>query len=132
MKNPTPRTVESGAISPTKADEKRGQSMKRKGVLSTQLLRRENRQFSNTNGVSERNHNRGFVPAFLDTRSGISVVSRYADGRPAPIHILDGLPAAWITAFNSKGQVTAVREGVIAGFIHSGRVYTREEAARVG
>lgn len=103
---------------------------KLRGVLSEQLLRRQNRLFANTAGVSKHNGKMGFTPAFLDTRSGVSVISRFADGSPAPVHVLDGLPERWITAFDENGHVTAVRAGVIAGFIHSGHFYTREEAAR--
>ncbi len=72
----------------------------------------------------------GFIPAFLDTRSGQCVISCYADGRPAPIHVLDGLPKQWITALDKNGHVTAVRKGVIAGFLRVGRFYTRDEVAQ--
>jgi hypothetical protein len=67
----------------------------------------------------------------LDTESGVAVVSRFADGRPAPIHVLDGLPEGWVRCRNASGQVAMARAGVIAGFIRGGRFYTREEAARM-
>jgi len=104
--------------------------MKLKGVLSEQLLRDQNRQFVNTAGVSEGNRNRAFVPAFQNTRNGECVVSRFADGSDAPIHILDGLPRDWVTSVDENGRVTTVDEAVVAGFLHSGRFYTREEAAK--
>lgn len=103
---------------------------KLRGVLTEQLLQRQNRQFANTTGVSRYNRKMGFVPAFLDTQSGVSVISRFADGSPAPVHMLDGLPERWITGFDENCHVIAVRDGIIAGFIHDGHFYTREEAAR--
>ena len=99
------------------------------GILSEQLLHRQNQQFDGTGGVSENNREMGFVPAFQDTDTDSSVVSRFADGRPAPVHVLDGLPEDWITARDEKGNVLSVRDSVVAGFICAGRFYTREEAA---
>lgn len=96
--------------------------------LCEQQLLRENIEFSGTQGISENNRKSGFLPAFLDTYSGISVISRFTDGQPAPIHILDGLPKQWIKSFDENGAVATVREGIIAGFIRAGRFYTREEA----
>jgi hypothetical protein len=71
------------------------------------------------------------VPGYLDTESGVAVISRFADGRPAPVHVLDGLPEDWVSCRYASGEVAAARAGVIAGFIRGGRFYTREEAARV-
>lgn len=102
--------------------------MKLNGILSEQLLRDQNREFAGTTGVSAGNRSRAFVPAFQNTRSGECVVSRFADGSEAPIHVLDGLPKQWVTSVDQDGHVTAVDEAVIAGFLHRGRFYTREEA----
>ncbi len=99
-----------------------------KRELSEQLLRWQNSRFSGTLGVSKNNRGRGFLPAFHDTYSGVSVLSRFTNGQPAPVHILDGLPRPWITSFDENGAVATVREGVIAGFIRAGRFYTRDEA----
>ena len=104
--------------------------MKLRGVLSEQLLRDQNREFADTAGVSAGNRNRDFVPAFQNTRNGECVVSRFANGSDAPIHVLDGLPKQWITSVDENGRVTAVDEAVVAGFLHSGRFYTREEAVK--
>lgn len=103
--------------------------MKLRGILSEQLLRDQNQEFADTAGVSAGNRDRDFVPAFQNTRNGECVVSRFADGSDAPIHVLDGLPRQWITSVDENGHVTAVDEAVVAGFLHSGRFYTREEAA---
>lgn len=103
--------------------------MKLKGVLSQQTLRDQNREFAGTGGVSEGNRAQSFVPAFCNTRSGECVVSRFADGSSAPVHVLDGLPKHWISCVDENGHVTEVDKAVVAGFLHSGRFYTREEAA---
>lgn len=99
-----------------------------KQALSKQILNWQNAIFSGTQGISENCRGKGFIPAFLDTHSGISVISRFTNGQPAPVHILDGLPKQWIRSFDKDGAVSTVREGVIAGFMHAGRFYTREEA----
>ncbi len=127
------QTIEQSSASPLETnpeEERREQQLELKGILSEQLLRNQNIGFSGTTGISEHNRRLGFAPAFLDTRSGECVVSCFTDGRPAPIHMLDGLPKQWITALDDNGHVTAVRESVIAGFIRAGCFYTREEAAR--
>jgi hypothetical protein len=68
----------------------------RNGILSLLLLRIQNTQLNGTMGVSGNNRNAGFVPAYLDLDSGRAIISRFADGRPAPVHILDGLPEQWV------------------------------------
>lgn len=98
--------------------------------LCSNLLEAENQRFKGTGGVSEGNRERGFIPAFHDRHSGQSVISRYADGTPAPVHVLDGLPAEWIAEYDKTGHALTAREGVIAGFLRNGLFYTREEAAR--
>lgn len=98
------------------------------GILSEQLLKTQNQRFCATPGVSHNNRKAGFTPAYLDLSSGLSVPSRYADGRPAPIHILDGLPESWIALRDKDGRVSHARRGVIAGFLRNGRFYTREQA----
>lgn len=98
--------------------------------LRQQDLKSENCQFQGTGGVSEENREQGFIPAFHDQQSGHNVISSYADGTPAPIHVIDGLPAEWIVEHDETGHALATREGVIAGFLRNGIFYTREEAAR--
>lgn len=75
------------------------------------------------------NRQDGFTPAYLDTRTGIALPSRYVNGIPAPVHVLDGLPAHWVLDRDARGRVLAARPGVIDGFLRDGRFYTREEAA---
>ena len=93
------------------------------------LIDRQNRAYAGTGGVSRNNRRLGFVPAFLDSTSGDVVVSRFADGRPAPVHLLEGLPRAWLAPQGDPACGPRARPGVIAGFLCEGRFYTREEAA---
>lgn len=97
--------------------------------MTDAVLRRQNRLFRGTAGVSARNRHRGFAPAFLDTATGTVYPARYADGRPAPIHLLEGLPPEVVVGRTATGQVAAVRESMIAGFVRGDRFYTREQAA---
>jgi hypothetical protein len=98
--------------------------------LSPWLLRRQNRAFRGTAGVSANNRGQGFVPAYQDTATGAIAIARFADGRPAPVHVLDGLPEKWIAARDGQGRVTRTRPGIVAGFMREGRFFTREQAAR--
>ena len=109
----------------------RERERKTRGILSQQILGRENRAYANTGGISQNNHSAGFVPGYMDVQTGETVISRFADGRPSPVHTLDGLPVSWIALRDAGGRVLATREGIIAGFIHSGCFYTRAEAAEM-
>lgn len=101
-----------------------------KGVLMTNVvLRAENEHFEGSGGVSHGNRALGFAPAFYEGHSRQTVPSLFANGTPAPIHILEGLPEAWVVARDLTGRVLAVRPSVIAGFLYGERFYTREEAA---
>ena len=72
---------------------------------------------------------RAFRPAFLDRATRIVYPSRYADGRPAPFHVLDGLPQPLVVARGRGGQVVGVKPSLIPGFVRRGRFYTPAEAA---
>lgn len=98
------------------------------GLLTGRQLRDQNRRFEGTGGVSEGNRSQGFLPAFLDTRTGQVYPSRFADGRPAPIHVLDGLPLELVVRHERSGAVRGVKGSVIAGFVLDGCFYTREQA----
>lgn len=89
----------------------------------------QNRRFHGTGGRSEENSEQGFRPAFLDSLSGTIHLSRFADGRLAPMHLLDGLPAELIRQRSASGRVLAVSKRLIAGFERDGRFYTRAQAA---
>jgi hypothetical protein len=64
--------------------------------MNAQFLRKENKLFRGTGGVSQENRGCSFIPAFYDSYSCQVVISRFANGKPAPIHVLDGLPEDWV------------------------------------
>lgn len=97
-------------------------------IMSTAVIARENVRFAGSGGVSQEGRRYAFVPAFLDSGTGEVYLSRFADGRLAPIHLLDGLPERLVVARTAR-RVTAVKGSVIAGFVRDRRFYTREQAA---
>jgi hypothetical protein len=97
-------------------------------AMTENVLRNENRSYSGRGGVSEENRHMGFQPAFLDADTGKVYASRYANGLPAPFHLLDGLPDELILMRHSTGRVAAVKHSVTSGFVRGGRFFTREQA----
>jgi hypothetical protein len=97
--------------------------------LTRAELAAQNRRFLGTGGRSQENRSLGFRPAFLDSSTGTIHLARFADGRIAPMHLLEGLPAELVTARSASGRVTAVSEVLIAGFERDGLFYTRAQAA---
>jgi len=93
-------------------------------------LTKENLAYAGTGGVSGGNRTAGVIPAFCDTATGRGEPSRLADGTPAPMHLLCGLPREWMVTRGKGDGVIAVKETVIAGFLHAGVFYTREQAAQ--
>jgi hypothetical protein len=91
----------------------------------------ENRHFHGGAGVSAGNRHLGFRSAFRDQATGRIYLSRFANGQPAPIHLLDGLPDHLVVAREHSGRVLEVRDTVEAGFEQGGRFYTREQARRI-
>ena len=100
------------------------------GNLSQARLQSENRHFRGTGGRSEENREQGFAPAFLDADTRKIYASRFSDGRPAPFHLLDGLPDAVVLTRHPSGRIATIKASVMSGFVRQGRFYTREEAAR--
>ena len=101
-----------------------------KQLLTTGALRRQNVVFRGSGGVSEENRSSGFAPAFLDMETGNVYLARFADGRQAPMHLLDGLPQELVIARQDSGTVSAVKATVVAGFLRRSRFFTREQTAR--
>ena len=97
--------------------------------LTADVLRQQNRVFRGTGGVSAGNRSQGFAPAFLDTRTGAVYRACFADGRPAPMHLLEGLPSAVVAERDAGGRVTAILSSVMAGFVRGTQFFTREQAA---
>lgn len=89
----------------------------------------ERRQYRGTAGESALAVGLGLQPAFRHEGTGEVVAARFADGRPAPLHVLDGLPEGWIAARDDNGRALRTRPDVVCGFLGAGRFYTRAEAA---
>ena len=98
-------------------------------VLSLRELRKDHLRLRGTGGVSQENRAFGFIPAFRDGSTGVVYLSRFSDGRIAPVHLLDGLPPELVVQRTSSGQIAAVRSSVTAGFVRAGEFYTRAQAA---
>ena len=94
-------------------------------------LQAENTAHRGKGGTSAEVHCRGFEPAFYDCETGLSYRSCFADGQPAPMHLLAGLPDAVITARDTQGQVLATKPSLISGFTKDGVFFTREQAAQL-
>lgn len=90
--------------------------------------KRDSRIFHVNHGARDERRLNGFRPAFLDSETGRVYLSRYADGRPAPLHIFDGLPDEVVTARRHDGTVTSVKQTLQSGFSRNGKFYTRKQA----
>jgi hypothetical protein len=102
-----------------------------KRLMNEDRLRQENAAHAGTGGVSGGNASLGFRPAFLDSSTLTIYPSRFADGRPAPFHLLDGLPdEVVIIRLIPSGRVVATKGSLISGFERGGFFYTRQAAAR--
>ncbi len=99
--------------------------------VTSNTLKEQNQVFKGSGGISQENCNQGFCPAFLDLETGSIYLSRFADGRPAPMHMLDGLPQEVVTQRTAEGKVKAVKPSLAAGFVRQGQFYTRQQAATV-
>jgi hypothetical protein len=99
-------------------------------ALTLERLAEENRRYRDTAGASVDARALGFRPAFFDRATRIVYPSRYADGRLAPFHVLDGLPKPLVVIRDGDGRVVGVQPSVITGFVRGGRFYTRAQAAR--
>lgn len=71
----------------------------------------------------------GFVPAFYNKMTMTGNISRFTSGAPAPIHLLDSVPADWVARRSANGKIVALKETVIAGYMCNGFFYTPEEVA---
>ena len=89
----------------------------------------ENAEFGRGGGVSRNNRGQGFLPAFRDREDGRVTLACFADGRPSPMHLFDGVPAAWVCARDRHGAVVAIKPSIVSGFVRDGRFYTRAEVA---
>jgi hypothetical protein len=100
-----------------------------KRMFTEASLQRENLAFSGTPGVSHENRDNGFIPAFCDSETGRVEISRFVNGQPASLHVIEGLPDSWVVERDADSRATAIKHSVIAGFIYKGCFYTRTQAA---
>ncbi len=98
-------------------------------LLTEETLRKENLAYVGTSGVSDGNRVAGFIPAFYDAETRRAEISRFANGQPAPLHLIEGLPPEWVEQRDSSGRITAIKQTVLAGFIRGDYFYTRSQAA---
>ena len=98
--------------------------------MSGKQLRHENLIHAGTGGRSQENAGLGFKPAFLDFATQAIYASRFADGRMAPFHLLDGLPEEVVVKRAPSGHVISAKATLISGFERNGFFYTRAAAAR--
>lgn len=98
--------------------------------LTTTVLQQENDRFAGTGGRSEANRDLGFRPAFFDCATCAIYLSRYRDGRVAPLHLLDGLPDEVVLVRAQCGRVVVVKSSLVSGFERNGFFYTRSAAAK--
>jgi hypothetical protein len=91
----------------------------------------QNAAYQGTGGVSRNNRTAGFSAAYRNDATGETVLSRFADGHPAPVHLLEGLPEEWVACRDEHGGVCQVLPVVVAGFTRDGCFYTREQAAQL-
>lgn len=81
-------------------------------------------------GHDEVNRDLGFRAAFMDCATCAIYLSRYSDGRIAPLHLLDGLPDEVVLVRAQCGRVIVAKSSLIAGYERRGFFYTRAAAAR--
>jgi hypothetical protein len=98
--------------------------------VSEKRLRDENEVHGGSGGCSQGNRHHGFRPAFLDFATQRVYDSCFADGRPAPFHLLDGLPDEVVLERSVMGRVLSAKSTLISGFVRHGFFYTRTAAAR--
>lgn len=97
--------------------------------MNRSILINENAVFHGSDGVSTNNRSLGFQPAFRNNETGRVYASRFADGRLAPIHLIDGLPEEVVLTRSAAGKVMSVKASVQAGFTLGSDFYDREQAA---
>jgi len=99
-------------------------------TLTLDDLAHQNQAYAGTGGTSQGNHAQGFSPAYMDAATGRIVISAFTDGRPAPIHLLGGLPEEWILEQSNSSDAPRLKESIVVGFVRGDRFYTRAEAAK--
>ncbi|MEW5755978.1 MAG: hypothetical protein AB1810_06700 [Pseudomonadota bacterium] len=98
-------------------------------TLTDNDIHQQGLKYQGTGGCSQVSSPLGFQPAFLDTATRTIYLSRFADGRLAHLHILDGLPEELVVERAEDGRVLTIKPSLVSGFAKDGRFYTRDECA---
>jgi hypothetical protein len=98
-------------------------------AMTKDQLNQQNLTYQNTQGISSNCAMSGYTPAFQDTLTGEIHLSKFADGRLAPIHVIDGLPQEWIVQRDENQRAILARDTIIAGFVRDGVFFTRKQLA---
>ncbi|HUL92287.1 MAG TPA: hypothetical protein VLV56_08045 [Burkholderiales bacterium] len=101
-----------------------------KNLMNELRLHLENILHAGSGGRSQENAGLGFNAAFLDCDTMTIYRSCFRDGRPAPMHLLDGLPAEVVVHRAPSGRVLAAKASLVSGFERNGFFFTRAAAAR--
>ena len=72
----------------------------------------------------------GFQPAFFDFLTQTIYPSVFADGTPAPFHILEGLPRELVVDRARSGRVIATKATLLSGYERNGFFYTNTSVAK--
>lgn len=72
----------------------------------------------------------GFQPAFFDFLTQTIYPSVFADGTPAPFHVLEGLPHDLIVDRARSGRVISIKVTLLTGYERNGFFYTNKSVAR--
>ena len=72
----------------------------------------------------------GFQPAFFDFLTQTIYISMFADGTPAPFHILEGLPAEVIVDRARSGRVVSTKATLLKGYERNGFFFSPVTVAR--
>ncbi len=99
-------------------------------LLTRARLAWENQRHKKTRGISQNCHHAGYAPAFQNRLTGETRMSTFADGSPAAVHLLDGLPDHWVISRDADNHVTEVLDTVVSGFVRDGVFFTREQVAQ--
>lgn len=91
----------------------------------------QNLRYRGSKGISQGNRQFGFVPAFYDSVSRIVYLSCYANGNPAPVHILAGLPQHLIRDRVLTEAMDNAKNTLIVGFVFDQQFFTRQQAKDV-
>ncbi|WP_250657739.1 hypothetical protein [Alkalimarinus coralli] len=95
--------------------------------LCCKRLSDENKLFAGTLGLSQNNAEYGFCPAFRNEKTKQVLLSRTANGKVSPVHLLEGLPQNWFFPNTQDDQARVLLDEITSGFVRQGIFYTREE-----